>query len=81
MSQLGYNKTNAQVDMPLSKEEAVKLGFNWDEEEKNWKPSTYAIAANIKDVPDSIVSEVLADKDTGQNYKIIEPQLSFFKHT
>jgi len=79
MSPFGYNKTNAQVDMPLSKEEAVKLGFNWAEEEKSWKPSTYVIPANIKDVPDSIVNEVLADKDTGQNYKIIEPELAFYE--
>ncbi|MEK7673495.1 MAG: zinc-ribbon domain containing protein [Patescibacteria group bacterium] len=76
----GYNETNAQDHFPLKKEEALKKGYKWkDLDPKEYKPQNYQVPAAIKDIPDSIINEVLACQTCKKNYKIIQEELSFYK--
>jgi len=82
LSAFAYNETAAQDFFPLTKEEALKMGFKWhDEEEKTKKTATAEIPENIKDVPDTFLKEILACEKCKSNYKIIEPELRFYKET
>jgi uncharacterized protein (DUF983 family) len=76
LSPYPYNQTVAQDYHPITKEEALKKGYKWeDKDEKQYMPATAVIPANIKDVPDSFINEVLACEDCGKNYKIIKQEL------
>ncbi len=62
-----YNTTLAYEYYPLSKEEALKQGFMWhDDEEKNPTSEKYA-------------NDVLTCENTGKGYKIILQELAFYK--
>lgn len=80
LSAFAYNETAAQDFFPLTKEEALKMGYKWrDEEEKAKKPATAEIPENVKDIPDTFIKELLACDNCKSNYKIIEPELRFYK--
>ena len=83
MSNFGYNETMAQEYFPLTKEEAIKCGFNWwDDVQKTTGKGTLIttdIPDSINDVPDSILDEVLTCTECSRNYKIIRNELNFYK--
>ena len=78
-----YNETIGQDEMPLKKEEALAQGFRWEDDiqitkgKETLKPER--IPDHISDVPDSIVNEILACINCGRNYKIIRPELDFYR--
>ncbi|MEK6858049.1 MAG: hypothetical protein AABX39_05675, partial [Nanoarchaeota archaeon] len=80
-SQSAYNETTAQVWYPKTKEEVLGNGWQWQDN----LPGTFGketmkeIADDIKDVPDSIVNEILACELCGKNYKIIPREFGFYK--
>ena len=79
MAYYGYNETIAQDYFPLSKEQALAEGYKWkDSDEKEYKTQTYKIPERIKDVPDDILTQVLACVTCGKNYKIVEEELKFY---
>lgn len=83
LSPFGYNETLAKDYFPLSKEEALGKGFRWQEQEtgtygketikKDEMPST------IEEVGDDMLSEILACEDCGKNFRIIKPELDFYR--
>jgi hypothetical protein len=79
LSPFPYNKSNAQIDMPLNKDEAVQLGFKWEDEKRDWQKCDYKIPDALKDVDDNILGVLLSDKDTGQNFKLIKQELEFYR--
>ncbi|MFA6991802.1 MAG: hypothetical protein WC269_00770 [Candidatus Gracilibacteria bacterium] len=81
ISNFAYNETAAQDFFPLTKSEALKMGYRWhDEDLKEYKePSIKEIPENIKDVSDDIFDEVLACERCRKNYKIIKPELKFYQ--
>ncbi len=80
LSCFGYNETTAHLYYPLKKEEALKQGFFWkDEETKTYLPQTYKVPDNIKDVSDSITAEALVCADCKKNFKIILQELKFYR--
>lgn len=65
LSPFCYNETVAQEYFPLSKDEALKRGYKWREKDpKEYKKQT---------------NEVLACVECGKNFKLITPELSFYK--
>ena len=78
-----YNETLAQENYPLSKEEAIAQGFRWEEDiprtkgKETMQPDR--IPDHIKDVPDSIIKEVLKCTGCGFNYRLIQPELEFYR--
>jgi hypothetical protein len=78
-----YNETIGQDNIPITKEDAQKLGYKWQDNLQMTKgKETIKIGEtpdNIKDVPDSIIKDVFACETCGRNYKIIQSELAFYK--
>lgn len=78
-----YNETVGQDNLPLSKEETLALGFRWEEnlQMTTGKETlkTEEIPDHIKDVPDSVVNEVLTCVSCSRNYKIIPTEMEFYR--
>ncbi len=78
-----YNETIGQDNFPLTKEEALSLGFRWEDDiqmtkgKETLKPEQ--IPDHIDEVLDSITNEILVCKDCERNYKITEQELLFYK--
>ncbi|MFH1388212.1 MAG: hypothetical protein ABIG88_02825, partial [Patescibacteria group bacterium] len=92
LSPFGYNETIANEYFPLTKEEALKQGYNWNDKPKNeYKPTIKAsnLPDNIKDVDNSILKEVIecenvrplgSNKCTGSGvFRLIPTELKFYK--
>lgn len=80
ISPWAYNETVAQEYMPIKKEDALKRGLKWKENNKReFKKQTFVVPDLISDVDDNIVNEVLACKTCGKNFKIIPQELKFYK--
>jgi hypothetical protein len=91
ISPFAYNESMSQEYFPLSKEEAVSQGYKWyDAEDRDYKPTVKAedLPADIKDVPDSITSEIISCEHAGKNcdqlcvnaFKIIKDELNFYRN-
>ncbi|MFA4891162.1 MAG: hypothetical protein WC604_02305 [Candidatus Gracilibacteria bacterium] len=79
-SPFAYNESVACEYLPLTKEEALKKGLKWhDEDKKDFKPQTYKIPDAIGDVPESILDEVLSCETCKKNYKVVKQELAFYK--
>ena len=83
LSPFGYNETQGQVYMPMSKEEALGKGYAWE----NLLPGTFGketitkdvIPDDINSVQDSITKEVLACATCKRNFNIVQPELAFYR--
>ncbi len=83
LSAFGYNETIAQDEWPLSKEDAVKQGFNWqdatpgrhDPPTREWSD----VPDDISSLDESICREVLACSSCKRNFKILKQELEFYK--
>ena len=89
LSYVPYNESTAQEYYPLNKEEAIKNGSEWKDNEirsYNITIETQKIPDNIKDVNDSIMEQVLAcshkqncTHQCTQAFKIIPNELQFYR--
>jgi len=89
LSPFAYNETIAQEYFPLTKEEALSKGYKWkDPESRDYKITKEPedLPDYIKDVPDSILKEVIGCEHQGKcneqcttAFKIIEPELQFYR--
>lgn len=89
-SQSAYNETTANLWFPMMKDEVLGKGWQWQDK----LPGTYGketlrkggskdvsddISDGIKDVPGSIIDEVLACEGCKKNFKIIPQELKYYK--
>ncbi len=78
-----YNESVGQENIPLTKEEALKFGFRWEDDVQITKgKETMAlekIPDRIEDVKDEITKEIFACAECGRNYKIIPLELQLYK--
>ncbi len=78
-----YNETIAQDNFPLTKEEAISFGFRWENDIQTTigkeTISQEKVPDHIKDVEDNITKEILCCVNCNRNYKIIEPELLFYR--
>lgn len=75
-----YNETVANEYFPLKEEEVLARGWRWKPKQaKNYLKQTYRIPPDIKNVKQDILQAILSCKDCGKNYKIIKPELAFYK--
>ena len=83
LSYFGYNESCAVEQLSLTKEEALKKGYNWQDKtqrtigKETLKPEE--IPESINDVSDSILDEILVCIDCGRNYKIVQNELNFYR--
>lgn len=83
-SLFGYNKTSAQLYYPLTKEEAQKKGFEWDDYEAPLPAVEKTIPAgklpdHINDVPDDILKWAILCEKTGKPFKIQPLELKLLR--
>lgn len=77
-----YNHTVAQKIFPLSKEEIINEGYQWQDLEKSQYVVTKKaaeLADHIKDAPDDILGEVIGCQKCGRGFKMIKIELDFLK--
>lgn len=83
LSYFGYNESSAIEQFPMSEDEALSVGYNWqDNVQKTIGKETLFptnIPESIDEVDDSILEEVLACVDCRRNYKIVQNELSFYR--
>ena len=80
ISPFAFNETYSHELYPLPKEEVLKRGRKWrDEDEAEYRKATCELPDGIDGVVDSIVDEVLACEKCGKNYKFIPQELKFYK--
>ena len=82
-SPFGYNETFAMEQFPLSKEESIAEGYNWQDKMQRTVGketiNTDEIPKSIKDVSDEIVNHILKCIDCDRNYRILQNELTFYK--
>lgn len=75
-----YNETLAHEYFPLAKEEALLKGYKWkDVDKKEYQKQTYELPDSIIETNESVINEILACEPCGKNYKIIQPELNFYR--
>ncbi len=81
ISPFAYNETAAQEYFPLTKEQAIKHGGKWKEEDQlnRYQGLRVEIPDDISEVNDEITKKILTCEDCEKNYKIIEPELKFYR--
>jgi len=81
LSPFAYNETPAQVFLPFKKEEILKRGWRWKEQDiRDYQPATLKeIPDNIRDISDNITKEILACAVCRKNYRIIAQELKFYR--
>ena len=87
ISPFTYNETVAQEYFPMTKDTAQKAGYRWKEQEaKNYQITVTSdrIPDRLKDIPDSITSEVIGCAHEGKctehcsfSFRIIPQEVSF----
>lgn len=83
LSSFGYNESAAYEQFPLTKEEAIKLGFQWEDTERG----TYGketrkwneIPEKIKDIQFEVTREIFVCTNCSKNYRIIQSEFDFYK--
>ncbi|MFA5829388.1 MAG: hypothetical protein WC843_02745 [Candidatus Gracilibacteria bacterium] len=83
MSPYGYNDTLAQEYFPLSREEAIAKGFNWNDylKPKIAAQKTFALndKGTIKEINDDILNSALICEKDGNPYKVISQELELYR--
>ncbi len=76
-----YNESVANEYFPLTKEQVIKMGGTWkDADEINrYEGPQMKPDQNIKKVPDEITKNILTCGECQKNYKIIDPELKFYR--
>ncbi len=78
-----YNETVAQDNFSLTKENAIKAGFRWEDDiqvtrgKETIRPEQ--LPDHIKEIQDSITNEVLACLVCDRNYRITPAELTFYR--
>lgn len=88
-SHFSYNETVAHDQYPLTKEEALKQGFVWRDEEKRTYTATVPIGLipeHVQSVPESFVNEIIECSSKGDAlakcstaFRLIPSELAFYK--
>ncbi len=83
LAPFGYNETLAQDFFPLSKEEAIRRGFWWQEKiTGTYNQATIKkgeIPSLIRTVGEAILSEILVCETCNKNFKIMKAEFDFYK--
>jgi len=84
VSTMGYNETLGQEYFPLSREEALKRGYQWRDGTEEVPKATKVIPAQqlpelISAIPDDILNWAIVCEATKRPFKIIKQELEFYR--
>lgn len=73
-----YNESVAQERYPLSKEQALALGYGWqDRDAKDFAPQQVIVPDDSLECDKTLCASVLACAESGKNFKITPQELGF----
>jgi hypothetical protein len=81
LSPFGYNETEADIFFPMTREEALKSGAKWKEEDKanRYQGPKILLPDNITEIKDEITKQILCCESCAKNYRIITQELEFYR--
>jgi hypothetical protein len=83
ISPVCYNETQGNFYKPMTKEEVLALGWQWEESVHGTfnkeTVSSGSIPDKIGDVPNSYLNEIFSCIDCSKNYNIVKNELIFYK--
>lgn len=81
MAYCGYNFSTAQLFLPETKEEALKAGRLWEDEEAVIHEGTSGeqIPDSIDEVPDSVTAQAIICEKTGRRFNVAPQELAFYR--
>ena len=83
LSPFGINETRAFNQLGIPKEEAVALGYHWQEDIQQTKGketmSQSDVPDSIIDTPGSITNEILACETCNRNYRILADEFTLYR--
>lgn len=81
ISPFGYNETVAQEYFPLTAAEAKKLGFIWREPQERglYEGPKAELPESAEEANDELTTKVLTCEQSHVPYKIIKPELQFYR--
>ncbi|HEY4513647.1 MAG TPA: hypothetical protein VJH06_04020 [Candidatus Paceibacterota bacterium] len=82
MSRFAYNKSNAMRFFPKKKEEALAMGYGWDDYENPTVPFTIKsenLPETTKETTDEILKEVIECANCARSYKIVQGELNLLR--
>ncbi len=83
LSPFGYNETQGQVYMPMTKEQVLAKGWKWEDKtsgtygKETLQPEQ--IPDLISDIQDDIIKQALKCTSCNRNYNIVKPELDFYR--
>ncbi len=76
----GYNESLAQEQVKMSKKEVIARNWLWkDSDPRDYLPQSVHIPDDICEIDSQILETTLSCQNCGKNYKIIPPELKFYK--
>ena len=83
LAPFGYNETQGQIYMPLTKDQALAQGYKWEDQ----TPGTFGketikpdqIPDSIQETDATILKEILTCSVCGKNYNIVQSELDFYQ--
>ncbi len=81
LSSFPYNDSSADILFPLSRDEVLQRGWEWAKPmPQHFEESTRSgVPDAVDDVQDTICQEVFSCEETGRKFKIILPELRFYR--
>jgi len=82
MSLFSYNKSNAMRFFPKTKEDALAMGYTWDDKENPNPESTIKssdLPDTIAETTDKILSELIECSNCARSYKIVQGELNLLR--
>ncbi|MEI6580775.1 MAG: hypothetical protein WCO07_01240 [bacterium] len=81
LSPFKYNEVLAYDFFPLSKEEAIKRGYGWQEKTTGTygKETIKNIPSKIEETDENILKEIFVCEDCKKNFRITQAELGFYK--
>lgn len=74
-----YNRSDVEEFFPMPREEAIKRGFTWHDEEESAEGKATTLPDHIEDTTDDVLNQTLACELTGKSYKLVKPELAFYR--
>jgi hypothetical protein len=84
LSCFGFNESTAAEYFPLSKEEAIRQGYNWSDTEEKRPQAKKTVTASdlpdlISDVTDEILDWAIECEKSKRSFKITSQELKFYR--
>ncbi len=81
ISPFAYNESVVNEYFPLAKEDALRLGAKWREDDviNRYEGPKVTVPENIKDTTDEVLKQIFSCSHCQKNYKIISQELKFYR--